>query len=178
MCVWARSGQHYQLGCVAKARGQNRDEFVLASPGCRLPTTHTIIGRRRSHACYATLGRGSLALKQAAVRFTHFWRSLTSEAMVSCAQALRKPLPPGVEPAQVLSEFINAVNMEPEEIHVFLQTEESRRGAEEGTDEEKDGRRLGRRVIELLHKVHEHRSDPHAYPLSLIYEADLQQMYQ
>lgn len=98
--------------------------------------------------------------------------------MVSCAQALRKPLPPGVEPAQVLSEFINAVNMEPEEIHVFLQTEESRRGAEEGTDEEKDGRRLGRRVIELLHKVHEHRSDPHAYPLSLIYEADLQQMYQ
>ena len=33
-------------------------------------------------------------------------------------------------------------------------------------------------MIELLDKVGERKSDPHAYELSLLYEADLQQMHQ
>lgn len=34
------------------------------------------------------------------------------------------------------------------------------------------------RVIELLEKVGERKADPHAYELSLLYEADRQQMHQ
>lgn len=58
-------------------------------------------------------------------------------------------------------------------------TAESKIAVQRGVDyNEKEGRHLARRVIELLNKCNEHQRDPHAYPLSLLYEADIEQMYQ
>jgi hypothetical protein len=96
-----------------------------------------------------------------------------------CASILTKHLPEGMDPRQVVRDFMTVVNMSGQEIEGFLATEESRKAAElTDNAEEHQGRHLGRRICELLGKVGEHKNDPHAYELSLLYEADFQQMYQ
>lgn len=98
----------------------------------------------------------------------------------TCAPALARLLPPNTDPPSVIHAFMAAVNMSKAEIEAFLVSQESRDAVQEGAaeGEEMQGRRLGRRVIELLDKVGERRDDPHAYPLSLLYEGDLEQMFQ
>ena len=103
---------------------------------------------------------------------------MASAKYSSCSHILTTPLPPDMKPLDVVHDFIGSANMSPKEIEDFLGTEESHTAAEQGEGEEKEGRHLARRCIELLEKVKEHKTDPHAYDLSLIYEADLQQMHQ
>lgn len=103
----------------------------------------------------------------------------TGEGGSKCGHIFTKHLPEGVDPRQIVKEFMSIVNMQPNEIEAFLATDESRRAAEGAEDaEEQEGRHLARRVCELIEKVGERKDDPHAYELSLLYEADLQQMYQ
>jgi len=97
----------------------------------------------------------------------------------SCSHIFTKHLPEGMDPRQVVNDFMATVNMQPREIEEFLQTEDSRKAAElTENEEEHQGRHLARRLCELLCKVREKKNDFHAYELSLLYEADLQQMYQ
>lgn len=99
---------------------------------------------------------------------------------ITCAHALTRPLPSNADLPSVIRRFMTEVNMSKAEIEDFLASEESRRAVEEGAaeGEEQDGRRMARRVIELLEKVGERKEDPHAYELSLLYEGDLEQMHQ
>ena len=82
----------------------------------------------------------------------------------TCAPALTRPLPPNADPPSVFHAFMAAVNMSKAAIEAFLVSQESRDAVQEGAaeGEETQGRRLGRRVIELLDKVGERCDDPHA----------------
>ncbi len=99
----------------------------------------------------------------------------------SCGHMFTKPLPEGANPRELVKEFMATVNMDAGEIAAFLNTDESRKAANLTEEfQEQQGRHLGRRVCELLEKVGEKKSlhDPHAYELSLLYEADLREMFQ
>ena len=109
----------------------------------------------------------------------HLTNSSGGTSTSKCGPILTKHLPEGADPRQVVKEFMATVNMQPREIEEFLTTENSRKAAELTEDDaEHEGRHLARRICELLEKVGERKNDPHAYELSLLYEADLQQMYQ
>jgi len=100
-------------------------------------------------------------------------------ASSNCSHIFTKHLPEGMDPRQVVNDFMATVNMAPREIEEFLATSDSRKAADlAGNEEEHQGRHLARRVCELLEKVGEKKDDYHAYELSLLYENDLQQMYQ
>ncbi|KAL4524139.1 hypothetical protein Ndes2526B_g00160 [Nannochloris sp. 'desiccata'] len=97
----------------------------------------------------------------------------------SCSHIFTKHLPEGMDPRQVVNDFMATVNMQPREIEEFLATEDSRKAVDSTENEEEhQGRHLARRVCELLEKVGEKKNDFHAYELSLLYEGDLQQMFQ
>jgi len=85
----------------------------------------------------------------------------------------------GTNTLEVLRDFRNSINMTAEELETFLESHQSRRAAEHGEHpEEQEGRKFARRIIELLHKLGERREDPQEYNQSLLYEGDLEQMYQ
>jgi Protein of unknown function (DUF3140) len=112
-------------------------------------------------------------------KFSNMAHLTTNAPSSKCSKIFTKHLPEGIDPRQVVKEFMATVNMQPNEIEDFLTTEESRKAADlTDNEEEQDGRHLARRICELLEKVGERKEDPHAYELSLLYEADLQQMYQ
>jgi hypothetical protein len=101
----------------------------------------------------------------------------TTAAMFALfAPHLRQPLPPGVYTRGLVHDFASTVNMTPRELEAFIASDASWEVAREGG--EHDARKWARRGVELLQKVGERREDPQEYPMSLLYEADLEHMFQ
>ncbi|MBW4558554.1 MAG: DUF3140 domain-containing protein [Trichormus sp. ATA11-4-KO1] len=58
----------------------------------------------------------------------------------------------------VIDEFHKVVNMTPQEIESWLETEESQAVGQKDGDDESIGHKSGRRIVELLHK-HDYTDD-------------------
>lgn len=89
-------------------------------------------------------------------------------------------LPPDTKPTDVMRDFYSTVNMSVDEMEEWLNSEASHTAIERAeTEEEKEGRHLARRVIELL-KNKRPESDASAgdYPGTLMYEGDFEHMHQ
>ncbi|HYW18061.1 MAG TPA: DUF3140 domain-containing protein [Nodularia sp. (in: cyanobacteria)] len=63
------------------------------------------------------------------------------------------------DPKSVIDEFHKVVNMSPQELESWLETDESQSVGQKDGDDESIGHKSGRRIIELLHKQDDYHDD-------------------
>lgn len=68
----------------------------------------------------------------------------------------------------VIDEFHHTVNMTPEELDSWLDTDDSLSVGQKDGDDESIGHKSGRRIIELLHKQDEYTEDDLAHMKKII----------